>query len=87
MAALFDLNKIESNTFVQLLILNILQVLKLEIYGSMGSMEKITKWMKVSIFENLSLLDMIRKLSSIRMLDQSNGSESHISTVIIMSCQ
>ena len=43
MAALFDLNKIESNTFVQLLILSILQVLKLEIYGSMGSMEKITK--------------------------------------------
>ena len=31
--ALFDLNKIESNIFVQLhLILNILQVLKLEIY-------------------------------------------------------
>ena len=87
MAALFDLNKIESNTFVQLLILSILQVLKLEIYGSMGSMEKITKWMKVSIFENLSVLDMIRKLSSIRMLDQSNGSEPHISTVIIMSCQ
>ena len=53
----------------------------------MGSMEKITKWMKVSIFENLSVLDMIRKLSSIRMLDQSNGSEPHISTVIIMSCQ
>ena len=44
MAALFDLNKIESNTFVQLLILNILQVLKLEIYGSMGSIEKITNF-------------------------------------------
>ena len=87
MAALFDLSKIESNIFVQLLILHILQVLKLEIYGSMGSMKKIAKWTKVSIFENLSVLDMIRKLSSIRTLDQSNGSESHISTVIVMFCQ
>lgn len=43
MAALFDLSKIESNIFVQLLILHILQVLKLEIYGSMGSMKKIAK--------------------------------------------
>ena len=87
MAALFDLNKIESNIFVQILILNILQVLKLEIYGSMGSMKKITKCAKVSIFENLSVLDMIRKLSCIRTLDQSNGSESHVSTIIVMSCQ
>lgn len=39
--ALFDLNKIESNIFVQLhLILNILQVLKLEIYGSIVSIRK-----------------------------------------------
>ena len=40
MAALFDLNKIESNIFVQLLILNILQVFICKLYLIKAEKEK-----------------------------------------------
>lgn len=53
----------------------------------MESLLKIAKWTKAWIFEKLSVWGVIRKFSSIRMVNQSSGSEVHIYCMIVMSCQ
>lgn len=53
----------------------------------MESLLKFVKWARASIFEKLSVKGVIRKFSSIRMVDQSSWSEAHIYSMIFMSCQ